>query len=202
MKRILFLTALIALLLQAHLSNFAQQPSAPTVEAELVDSTNHDGIDAFSDTTSVDTGTVEIVSQHADADSDDEDFLYVKKFMGTSSGILAALIGIVSVLFLFTILLSPFLLILLLLLFLFRRRNKPAPRQNATDNPYDDLDMNGKKRFRRSSDRVIGGVCAGIAEYFDLDPTIVRVVYALLTFFTGFSGIPCYLILWLIMPSK
>ena len=111
MKRILFLTALIALLLQAHLSNFAQQPSAPTVEAELVDSTNHDGIDAFSDTTSVDTGTVEIVSQHADADSDDEDFLYVKKFMGTSSGILAALIGIVSVLFLFTILLSPFLLI-------------------------------------------------------------------------------------------
>jgi phage shock protein PspC (stress-responsive transcriptional regulator) len=62
--------------------------------------------------------------------------------------------------------------------------------------------MNGKKRFRRSNDRVIGGVCAGIAEYFDFDPTIVRVVYALLTFFTGFSGIPCYIILWIIMPSK
>ena len=58
------------------------------------------------------------------------------------------------------------------------------------------------KKLYRSNDRVFGGVCAGLAEYFDFDVTAVRAAYALLTFFTAFSGIPCYLILWLIMPSK
>lgn len=205
MKRILFLTALIALLLQAPLSNFAQQTSAPADEYELVDSAAHDGFDAFSDTTAVDTGTVEIVSQQADADDYDDDSFgirFAKKFLGTSSGFFAIFVSLMSILFVFAIMLSPLLIILLLLLLLFRKRNKPAPQQPIDNNPNDDLDMNGKKRFRRSNDRVIGGVCAGIAEYFDFDPTIVRVVYALLTFFTGFSGIPCYIILWIIMPSK
>ena len=49
---------------------------------------------------------------------------------------------------------------------------------------------------------MFGGVCAGLAEYFDFDVTAVRAAYALLTFFTAFSGIPCYFILWLIMPAK
>lgn len=58
------------------------------------------------------------------------------------------------------------------------------------------------KKLYRSNDRVFGGVCAGLAEYFDFDVTAVRAAYALLTFFTAFSGIPCYVILWLIMPTK
>jgi phage shock protein PspC (stress-responsive transcriptional regulator) len=58
------------------------------------------------------------------------------------------------------------------------------------------------KKLYRSNDRVFGGVCAGLAEYFDFDVTAVRAAYALLTFFTAFSGIPCYFILWLIMPAK
>ena len=62
--------------------------------------------------------------------------------------------------------------------------------------------MSENKKLFRSNDRVIGGVCGGLAEYFDFDPTAVRAAYALLTFFTAFSGIPCYLILWLVMPSK
>lgn len=62
--------------------------------------------------------------------------------------------------------------------------------------------MSENKKLFRSNDRVIGGVCGGLAEYFDFDPTAVRVGYALLTFFTAFSGIPCYLILWLVMPSR
>ena len=59
-----------------------------------------------------------------------------------------------------------------------------------------------QKRLTRSNDRILGGVCGGIAEYFDLDPTLVRVGYAMLTFFTVFSGILLYPVLWLIVPEK
>ena len=51
------------------------------------------------------------------------------------------------------------------------------------------------------NNRMIAGVCAGIAEYFNWDITLVRIVYVLLTFFTVFSGGIVYLILWLIMPD-
>lgn len=59
-----------------------------------------------------------------------------------------------------------------------------------------------KKRFYRSYDRMLGGVCGGIAEYFDIDPTLVRLAYVVLTFGTAFSGIIVYLLLWLIMPER
>ena len=45
---------------------------------------------------------------------------------------------------------------------------------------------------------MIGGVCAGIADYFEWDITLVRIIYVLATFFTAFSGGLVYLILWLI----
>ena len=47
---------------------------------------------------------------------------------------------------------------------------------------------------------MIGGVCAGLADYLGLDPTIVRIVWVLMLFFAGF-GILLYLILWIIMPK-
>ena len=59
-----------------------------------------------------------------------------------------------------------------------------------------------KKRLTRSTDRVLGGVCGGIAEYFDWDPTLVRVGYLFLTLFTVFSGVLIYPILWLVIPEK
>ena len=59
-----------------------------------------------------------------------------------------------------------------------------------------------KKRLTRSTDRVLGGVCGGIAEYFDWDPTLVRVGYLFLTLFTVFSGVLIYPILWLGIPEK
>ncbi len=49
---------------------------------------------------------------------------------------------------------------------------------------------------------MLAGVCGGFAEYFDMDATVVRVVYVLLTLFTIFSGIILYIILMLIMPEK
>ena len=49
---------------------------------------------------------------------------------------------------------------------------------------------------------MISGVCAGIAEYFDFDPTLVRIAYVLLSFFSaGFPGLLLYIILAIVMPQ-
>lgn len=57
------------------------------------------------------------------------------------------------------------------------------------------------KKLTRSANKVLAGVCGGIAEYFDVDPTLVRVIYAILAVFSaGFPGLLLYLILMLIMP--
>lgn len=62
--------------------------------------------------------------------------------------------------------------------------------------------MYSGKRLTLSDDRMLGGVCGGLAEYFGLDPTLVRIAYALLIAFTAFSGIILYPILYWIIPSK
>jgi phage shock protein PspC (stress-responsive transcriptional regulator) len=56
-----------------------------------------------------------------------------------------------------------------------------------------------KRLMRSSRDKRIGGVCAGLADYFDLDPTIVRVVWLLAIFFAG-TGFLVYIILWIVLP--
>ena len=49
------------------------------------------------------------------------------------------------------------------------------------------------KRIQRSSTNcMLGGVCGGLADYFELDPTLVRVIYVLLTVCTAFSGTLVY----------
>lgn len=59
------------------------------------------------------------------------------------------------------------------------------------------------KRLYRSSNRMIAGVCAGIAEYLDIDPTVIRVVYAALSLFTvGFPGLILYLVLAILIPNE
>jgi phage shock protein C len=60
-----------------------------------------------------------------------------------------------------------------------------------------------QKRLMRSSvDVKIAGVCGGIAEYMDVDPTVVRLVWVLVSFFTGIvPGLIAYLVAWLVMPQ-
>lgn len=60
-----------------------------------------------------------------------------------------------------------------------------------------------KKRLTKSaSDKKIEGVCGGIAEYFNIDPTVVRLVYILASVFTGgFPGIIVYIAFSLAMPN-
>ncbi len=63
--------------------------------------------------------------------------------------------------------------------------------------------MTEPKKLYRSENSIIAGVCGGIAEYFTLDPTLVRAGYALLSLFSAaFPGLLIYLVLWIIMPKK
>ncbi len=59
-----------------------------------------------------------------------------------------------------------------------------------------------KKLLRSKTDKKIAGVCAGIANYFDIDPTLVRVVFIILGLPGGAPGILLYLVLWFAMPQE
>ena len=60
----------------------------------------------------------------------------------------------------------------------------------------------GRRKLMRSrADRKIAGVCAGFAEYFDLDVTVVRVVWLLVALFGG-GGILAYIIAWIVIPEE
>lgn len=60
-----------------------------------------------------------------------------------------------------------------------------------------------QKKLMKSPDKVLCGVCSGIAEYFDLDPTLVRVAYLVASFFiAGFPGIILYILLAIVMPNQ
>lgn len=74
------------------------------------------------------------------------------------------------------------------------------PRRRLYEEPLREAPA-GPKRFTRSrSDRIIGGVCGGLAEYYGLDPLMVRILTVVLT---AFTGVPLfvYLVLWMVMPS-
>lgn len=58
-----------------------------------------------------------------------------------------------------------------------------------------------KKLYRSRNNKMIAGVCAGLAAYFDIDPTIIRLAFVLLALFQGF-GVLAYLILWIIVPLE
>lgn len=57
------------------------------------------------------------------------------------------------------------------------------------------------KKLERSADGVIGGVCGGIANYFGIDPTVVRVI-SLLLIFSTFPALLIYLVMWVIVPEE
>lgn len=58
-----------------------------------------------------------------------------------------------------------------------------------------------KKLYKIRDGKKLCGVCGGIAEYFDLDPTLIRILWVLFTLFAG-SGIIAYIICAVIMPNK
>ena len=58
-----------------------------------------------------------------------------------------------------------------------------------------------KRLYRSRSDKVLGGVCGGIAHYFALDPVLVRVAAVILIICAG-SGVLAYLLAWAIIPLE
>jgi len=60
---------------------------------------------------------------------------------------------------------------------------------------------NGSKRLYRTREgRVVAGVCAGLAAYFGIDPTLVRLAFALFTILGG-AGVLLYLVAWIVIPE-
>lgn len=60
-----------------------------------------------------------------------------------------------------------------------------------------------KKLMRSARNRMIAGVCGGVADYFGWDPTIVRLAFVLISIFSAaFPGILVYIIAWLIVPEE
>ena len=57
-----------------------------------------------------------------------------------------------------------------------------------------------RRMYRDPDNRIIGGVCSGLAAYWRVDPTIVRLIFVLLAIF-GMAGVLIYLILWIILPE-
>ena len=61
--------------------------------------------------------------------------------------------------------------------------------------------MADNRLYRSETDRVLGGVCGGIAEVYDVDPTLVRLITLLIVLGTG-AGLLVYIVAWLIMPTE
>lgn len=59
-----------------------------------------------------------------------------------------------------------------------------------------------KRLYLSSTDRKIGGVCGGLGEYFDKDPTLFRIGFVLAALLSLGLGIVAYLLMWLVIPKK
>lgn len=66
------------------------------------------------------------------------------------------------------------------------------------------MEAKSPKRLTRSTnDRMLAGICGGLANYLEVDPTVVRLIFALATFFTVlFPGVLIYLIMWIVVPKE
>jgi phage shock protein C len=59
-----------------------------------------------------------------------------------------------------------------------------------------------KRLYRSKKDRMLGGVCAGLGEHLDVDPTVIRLVWAVVTVLSIGTGILVYLLAWIIIPEE
>jgi phage shock protein C len=64
-----------------------------------------------------------------------------------------------------------------------------------------EIDMMNQRLYRSRTDRMIGGVCGGLASFFNIDPTIVRLIFVLLLL-TGSAGFWIYVILLVVVPEE
>lgn len=62
--------------------------------------------------------------------------------------------------------------------------------------------IKGKKLFRSRDNIMIAGVCGGLGEYFEVDPTLIRLIWVIFTIFGFGTGILAYILAWIIIPEK
>lgn len=58
-----------------------------------------------------------------------------------------------------------------------------------------------KRLYRSKKDRILGGVCAGLGEHLDIDPTVIRLIWAVVTVLSFGTGIIVYILAWIIIPE-
>jgi phage shock protein PspC (stress-responsive transcriptional regulator) len=76
-----------------------------------------------------------------------------------------------------------------------------ASQPSGADQPNWQYGTEHRRLYRADNDKILGGVCAGLANYLRLDPAIVRIAFVLMTIGWG-AGFILYLILWMILPTK
>jgi phage shock protein C len=59
---------------------------------------------------------------------------------------------------------------------------------------------NTKRLYRSRTSRQLGGVCGGLGEYFNIDPTLVRLAFVVLMLWGG-AALPLYVVMWIIIPE-
>lgn len=64
------------------------------------------------------------------------------------------------------------------------------------------MDNQPKRLYRSMNNRMIAGICGGLAEYLNMDPTIVRLIAVLGFFATGTAFFWAYLIMWIVIPER
>ena len=62
--------------------------------------------------------------------------------------------------------------------------------------------MNNKRLTRSLNDRMLAGICAGLANYMEMDPTVIRLIFVLLFFVTGPGVLLAYLIMAIVIPNE
>ncbi len=72
----------------------------------------------------------------------------------------------------------------------------PAKRRSSARRPAP-----VKRLYRSGRERILGGVCGGIGEYFEVDPTLIRLLWILFSLAYG-MGILLYIIMWIIVPRN
>ncbi len=86
-----------------------------------------------------------------------------------------------------------------------KETTEPKISATAHDAGYDnvfDKKMRKGRLYRDSSDKIIGGVCSGMAYYLNIDPSIIRILFAIITF-GGFGlGVVVYVVLWIVLPPR
>ena len=76
--------------------------------------------------------------------------------------------------------------------------------QKGADDNYDHVEETperSRKLYRSRTNTVLGGVCGGLADYFDVDSTVIRLLFVLFFFFGG-SGFLVYIIMWIVIPQE